>query len=110
MVYYPIDDECIAPMSNFEDLCWQQGPYWDVDMGSSPDWWQSWKCGVWFDATESDFDKVEMLKEGIHTGAIENKTLFVIRDSKRIAHSRRAHLTEVKRLNGKWAVPTIFTT
>jgi len=75
-------------------------------MGHALDW-RSWN-GLCFDAIESDFDKVEILKEGVHE-AIENRTLFVIRDMTKIAHSRKAYLTEIHRRDGKWKVTYAFT-
>ncbi|KAL7553360.1 hypothetical protein ACHAWF_016633 [Thalassiosira exigua] len=38
-----LEDCCLAPLNDFGNTSWQEGPYFDGEMGSASDEWLSWK-------------------------------------------------------------------
>jgi len=93
---FGIDDHCIAPLSTFENLHWQSGPYFPLDLSSTPlKWcheWKSMQCSI----SSNDLENLGKLLEKDLFEASKAKKKFVICDSTKIAHSRSCYLKTLK--------------
>ncbi len=91
---FNIEETIIFPKDDFNQVTWQQGPYFDRDMSSSNRWFESKEIGFLLNPNELE-DLVTIFGDsGIHQ-AITEKLRFVIRDIKCPAHSRSCRLQEV---------------
>ena len=109
---FGIDKTILAPISSFENVPWQHGPYFDHDMGMAPEW-RSWPS-LRMHLSSSELERfVESVGGGTDGGLIalhEKKITFAVRHKEMLAHSRRCRLKEVrweKNLE-KWLVSCSF--
>ena len=87
---FSIDDCCLAPKSNFENITWQSGPYYDAKMTSVENVWQTWTYICCYEnSIDSFFKEIGTISLGVYP-------TITIRDKNKIAHSRKATLTSVK--------------
>lgn len=99
-----IEDNCIAPVNTFENVAWEDGPYFDINVSSTPEW--RTRTGV--DHTESHLDNLgDIFKDGL-IAASKNKSRIVVRDVNKKAHSKAGYLEEIKRVDGKWKITIFF--
>lgn len=75
-----MEDECIAPVSSFDNICWQRGPYYD--RSNLP---AGWIHGRSFKMTVGEEEAEKLAKEY----GIRQAQPLVMRDVNRLAHSRR---------------------
>lgn len=105
---FGIDETCLAPINNLDNLSWQPGPYFDSDFTDAPTW-REWKemdlpiSSMEFESLAKCFDK------GIVAAANANEK-FVIRDSKKLAHSASYFLKDVRWEEGssEWIVTLVL--
>lgn len=98
---FGIDTLCLAPASDLLDKAWQPGPFLDLNLSKWPDKWMDWKkCDVHLTANE-----LQRLSECLGTGFVAAATAtsgrkapmrFVLRDEKKLAHSRAFCLRDVQ--------------
>ena len=100
---YHIDTLCLAPESALLDKAWQEGPFLDLNLSQWPDKWMSWKkCDVHLTSNE-----LQRLSECLGVGFVAAATSspmagrpeparFVLRDEKKLAHSRAYRLKDVQ--------------
>ena len=97
---FGIDDHCVAPKSLFENHSWQHGPHFDALY--LPDGWM--QCP----AIEVAYPSIGLQTVDEEKGLLEHQAL-VVRDKKRIAHSRRYRVTNFRWLEhaGHWDVSLV---
>ena len=96
---FGIDTLCLAPASDLLDKVWQPGPFLDLNLSKWPDKWMGWKkCDVHLTSNE-----LQRLSECLGTGFVAAATSgrkeplrFVLRDEKKLAHSRAFCLKDVQ--------------
>lgn len=92
---FGINTLCLAPESDLQDKAWQAGPFLDLNLSKWPDAWMTWKkCDIHLTSNE-----LEKLSECLGTGfviAAEKQTRFVLRDERKLAHSRAYTLKDVQ--------------
>lgn len=98
---FGIDTLCLAPASDLLDKAWQPGPFLDLNLSKWPGVWMSWKkCDVHLTANE-----LQRLSECLASGFVSAATgmpgrkgpsRFVLRDEKKLAHSRAFCLKDVQ--------------
>jgi hypothetical protein len=100
---FGVDDLCIAPKSSFDNTPWQLGPYFDVhplpmECLISP--------SIHLQIASSGLEDLAKCFDTGLVAACQNRTPVVIRDKKKIAHSRRFYLSEIQWDEGKscWIV------
>ena len=98
---FGIDRTCIAPkFESLDHLCWQKGPYYDVDFDDTPDWreWEELELPL------GDNDLKRLSKTFFHQGytkACFDSTPIVLRDKNKLAHSDTFVVAKLK-----WAEKT----
>eukprot|EP00592_Proboscia_alata_P005289 CAMPEP_0194368206 /NCGR_PEP_ID=MMETSP0174-20130528/16449_1 /TAXON_ID=216777 /ORGANISM="Proboscia alata, Strain PI-D3" /LENGTH=472 /DNA_ID=CAMNT_0039144463 /DNA_START=55 /DNA_END=1473 /DNA_ORIENTATION=+ len=104
MNFAKIDNCCLAPKSNFEDMTWEKGPYFDHPSGKSEAWTTIGSAK--FSAATAE---LEMLGNCFNCGifeAINKKKKFTLRNSLKKAHSRACVLKDIewKGDKSKWEI------
>jgi hypothetical protein len=87
---FNIDNLCLVPKSNLENMPWQHGPYFDADFSDAPRW-RDWKE---MDLPSSESELVllgKCFKNGLFSGE-----KIVIRDRKKVAHSASYFVKNVR--------------
>jgi hypothetical protein len=109
MGQFGIDDMCLAPESNLEDIAWQSGPFLDLNVSSWPPEWRSWKK-IDIHLSSSELESLFTCFNSGFVDAKEKKTRFVIRDKNKIAHSRACNVNDVcwDETKKKWKVSAQF--
>lgn len=107
---FDIESECTVPKSNFEQVPWQRGPFFDHDLSKS-DAWRQIEVGQ-FRVKTADLERLGLCfppGEGLVTSALK-KTPFELRNVKKIAHSRSCTLRDVSWDidKKKWAIKVDF--
>jgi hypothetical protein len=101
MGHFGIDRTCIAPkLVSLDHLCWQKGPYFDVDFNDTPDWreWGELELPL------VDMELKRMFNVFLPQGfskACSDRTPIVLRDKNKFAHSDTFVATDLK-----WAEKT----
>jgi hypothetical protein len=91
---FNVEETVIFPKSNFKNVTWQQGPYFDRDMPNDNDWFESAQIEFVLSSSELEDFVTIFGCLGIHQ-IISDKVRFVIRDVKCVAHSRSCKVQEV---------------
>jgi hypothetical protein len=87
---FGIDDCCLAPNGDLENLPWQSGPYYDMSMAGIENVWQT--CP----AIECHPSSVDSLFKAIGTTNISmSNTIVTVRDKNKKAKSRKATLRKI---------------
>jgi hypothetical protein len=100
---FKIDELCMAPMSDLDNVSWQGGPFVDVDMSQWPKDWRNWTTPEFF-LSSSELERLSECLEGgflvtpLSSPASTNpeSRRFVIRDAARRAHSRTWYLQDIQ--------------
>jgi hypothetical protein len=108
MGQFGIDECCLAPTNDLENIPWESGPYFDNDMHGAEEEWRTWP-GINCDLN-SLADLEPFMKEvgKIHTNA--SPPHITIRNKEKIAHSRKARLLSFgwNKEEKKWQVSFDF--
>jgi hypothetical protein len=100
---FKIDELCMAPTSDLDNVSWQGGPFVDVDMAQWPSDWRNWTAPEFF-LSSSELERLSECLEGgflvtpLSSPASANpeSRRFVIRDVARRAHSRTWYLQDIQ--------------
>ena len=98
---FGIDHSCIAPnRESLDHLCWQKGPYYDVDFNDTPDWIEWAELELPLVDMELRRMFIVFLPQGF-SKACSDRSPIVLRDKNKLAHSDTFIATELK-----WAEKT----
>jgi hypothetical protein len=87
---FGIDDCCLVPMDDLENLPWQSGPYYDISTAGVEDAWQT--CP----SIESHPSSIDSLFKAIGTtNFCMSRTVVTVRDKHKKAKSRKATLVAI---------------
>lgn len=105
---FGIDETCLAPIHNLENLSWQPGPYFDSDFTDAPTW-REWK-EMDLPISSMEFESLAKCFEKGIVAAANAQEKFVIRDSKKLAHSASYFLKDVRWEEGssEWIVTLVL--
>jgi len=96
MGHFGIDDACIAPkLERLDHLCWQKGPYFDVDFEDSPEWreWGELELPL----IDAELKKMfQTFFPGGFSSACSERSPIVLRDKNKPAHSDTFFATDLK--------------
>uniref|UniRef100_A0A7S3V9J5 Uncharacterized protein n=1 Tax=Chaetoceros debilis TaxID=122233 RepID=A0A7S3V9J5_9STRA len=132
--HYNIENHCIVPKNNgMDSVAWQNGPYFDLDLSVFPPWRTSNQMTGMMTSSKllelvtcldssgqgegHDIDNDDECngsgnnRAGHSLGLVEacnSRRKFVIRDRIKVAHSRTARLTDVRREGDNWRVHISF--
>lgn len=98
---YGIDETVIAPIDTFDNVPWQRGPYFDIDLSDTPfpEWSTEWP-GLETSITTAELENLgEVIADDLISPA-SNRSKFVMRDRRFIARSRQCYLTKLEWQNG----------
>jgi hypothetical protein len=96
MGHFGIDNLCVAPKLDFLDhICWQIGPYFDVDFTDSPDWreWGELELPLVDGELKTIFST--FFPDGF-SRACSDRYPIVLRDKNKPAHSETFVVTDLK--------------
>ena len=109
---FGIDDKLVAPTNSFYTYPWEPGPHFDLDFSKTPEW-RSWP-GIKKNITGKDLEKLGEILGDINNiiTASANKKIFVLRDRRKLAHSKTCYLKKIKFVTGTkpWCIEVSFTT
>jgi hypothetical protein len=93
---FGIDDKCIAPKSRILDhICWQAGPYFDVDFSDSPEW-REWE-EIELPLVDSELKKMfHIFFPHGFSKVFSDKTHIVLRDMNKPAHCNTYKASDLK--------------
>lgn len=108
---YGIDEKVIAPINSFENIPWQSGPYFDIDLSDTPfpEWSTEWP-GLETSITTIELEKLgEVIADDLISPP-SNRSKFIMRDKNKIARSRECYLTKMQWQNGDkaWRVEVAY--
>lgn len=108
---YGIDEQVIAPINSFENIPWQSGPYFDIDLSDAPfpEWSTEWP-GLETSITTAELEKLgEVIADDLMSPPI-NRSKFIMRDKNKIARSRECYLTKMQWQKGDkaWRVEVAY--
>ena len=98
---YGIDENVIAPINTFDNVPWQRGPYFDIDLSDTPfpEWSTEWP-GLETSITTVELENLgEVIADDLISPPL-NRSKFVMRDRRFIARSRQCYLTKLEWQNG----------
>jgi len=94
---YGIDENVIAPIDSFDNIPWQRGPYFDIDLSDTPfpEWSTEWP-GLETSITTAELENLgEVIADDLISSPL-NRSKFVMRDKRFIARSRQCYLTKLE--------------
>lgn len=89
-----LDHECVVPKGNFLDVCWQRGEYFDINLTKSPGWRFVDDVEIMLKSSELEILGKCIGGKGFSPG-LNHSSTFILRDAKRIAHSRECEITNL---------------
>ena len=89
-----LDHECVVPKGNFLDMCWQSGAYFDINLTKSPGWRFVDDVEIMLKSKELEMLGKCIGEKGFSSASNQSST-FILRDAKRIAHSRECEITNL---------------
>jgi len=107
---FGVDDCCAAPIDSLENVSWEHGPYFDLDMTRA----DGWRTSLGIKENFANFGELEPLFKVIgklnisSVGAVKQEHLICVRDKNKKAHSRTGVLRSIEFIDNKWTIRVDF--